>query len=119
VVPQLPTPWQDTVSGERIGWRQRAANISGVDEFVFAVDYMICQLCRLGWVEQPHTLPPYRRCGLAEAGLAALRIEHPGLRWHTLGGHFKDSRQFWAKVAASVPGGYEQRDVCPHVTPGG
>jgi hypothetical protein len=27
VVPQLVTPWQDTISAERIGWRQRAANL--------------------------------------------------------------------------------------------
>jgi hypothetical protein len=46
----------------------------------------------LGWVEQPHTIEEYQRCGLATAGLEALRPEHPGLSWHTLGGHFQDSR---------------------------
>jgi hypothetical protein len=29
-------------------------------------------------IEQPYTLPRYQRCGLAAAGLAALRAEHPG-----------------------------------------
>jgi hypothetical protein len=38
VVPQLNAPWQDTVSPERAGWRQRAANIDG--KFAFALDYM-------------------------------------------------------------------------------
>lgn len=116
-VPHLPTPWQDTISAERAGWRQRAATLDG--DFAFAVDYEICRRCRLGWVEQPHTLPRYQRCGLAAAGLAALRAEYPGLGWHTLGGHFQDSRPFWAKVGAGVPGGYQQRGVCPHVTRGG
>ncbi|MER6126622.1 hypothetical protein ABT173_29205 [Streptomyces sp. NPDC001795] len=27
----------------------------------------------------------YQRCGLATAGLEALRLEHPGQSWHTLG----------------------------------
>jgi hypothetical protein len=47
----------------------------------------------------------------AAAGLAALRAEYAGLAWHTLGGHFNDSRAFWAAVGAGVPGGYQQRDV--------
>ena len=111
-VPQLSTPWQDTVSGERIGWRQRAANLDG--ESAFAVDYLICWECKLGWVEQPYTLPQYQRCGLATAGLAALRTEYPDLSWHTLGGHFRDSQSFWTAVAADVDGGYRQRSLCPH-----
>ncbi|QTI88999.1 hypothetical protein [Streptomyces sp. AgN23] len=76
-VPELGIPWQDTVSANRIGWRQRAANLHG--EFVFAVDYQTCRRCRLAWVEEPHTLPDYQRCGLASGGLAALRNDHPGL----------------------------------------
>lgn len=117
VVPDLPTPWQDTISAERIGWRQRTANLDG--EFAFAVDYQVCPRCRLGWVEQPHTLPQHQRCGLATAGLAALRAEYPRLAWHTLGGHFNDSRAFWAAVGAGVQGGYQQREVCAHVSPEG
>jgi hypothetical protein len=117
VVPQLDTPWQDTISSERTGWRQRAANLH--DDWAFAVDYRICRRCRLGWVEQPYTLPPYQRCGLAAAGLAALRAENPDLSWHTLGGHERDSQAFWAAVGTDVPGGYQQRPVCPHITRGG
>lgn len=113
VVPRLDTPWQDTISGERTGWRQREANFDG--EPVFGVDYLICRHCLLGWVEQPHTDPAYQRCGLASAGLAALRADNPGLAWHTLGGHFRDSEPFWASVGADVPGGYQQRKLCPHV----
>ncbi len=41
--------------------------------------------------EDPHTPEPLQRCGLAAAGLAALRKEHPGPSWHSLGGHFCDS----------------------------
>jgi hypothetical protein len=117
VIPQLGTPWQDTISAERHGWRQRAANLNG--QFVFAVDYQICRRCRLAWVEQPHTLPQYQRCGLASAGLAALRTENPDLAWHTLGGHFPESRPFWAAVGTDVPGGYQQRPLCPHINVGG
>lgn len=116
-VPHLNTPWQDTDSGERIGWRERAAKLNG--EIVFAVDYQICRRCQSGWVEQPYTDPEYQRCGLASAGLAALRAEHPGLSWHTLGGHFRDSQAFWTAVGTGVPGGYQQRQHCTHISPGG
>lgn len=113
VVPRLTTPWQDTISTNRTGWRQRTANLDG--DCAFEVDYQLCHRCRLGWVEEPYTLPRYQRCGLATAGLAALRAEHTGLHWHTLGGHFRDSQLFWAAVGAGVPGGYERRGLCPHV----
>ncbi len=116
VVPVLGTPWQDTVSAERTGWRQRAAFLGGTD--VFAVDYQICRRCGLGWVEQPYTVPQFQRCGLAAAGLAALRAENPGLHWHTLGGHFPDSEPFWSAAGAGVAGGYQQREMCPHRNPG-
>jgi len=112
VVPRLGTPWQDTVSAERPGWRQRAAFLGGKE--VFAVDYQVCGRCGLGWVEQPYTVPEYQRCGLAAAGLAALRAEHPGLEWHTLGGHFRDSEAFWSAVGTAVAGGYRKREICPH-----
>ena len=111
-VPMRGTPWQDTVSAEHTGWRQRAACLDGA--VVFAVDYQICRRCRLGWVEQPHTVPEFQRCGIAAAGLGALRAEHPGLKWHTLNGHSRDSEPFWATVSAGVTGGYQQRDICPH-----
>lgn len=116
VVPRLGTPWQDTVSAERAGWRQRAAYLHG--ECAFAVSYQVCPHCRIGWVEQPYTLPRYQRCGLATAGLAALHSEYPDLAWHTLGGHFASSRAFWAAVGADVAGGYQQRATCPHISAG-
>lgn len=119
VVPIVGTPWQDTISAERIGWRTRAAMVHGDDSFAFAVDYQICAVCRLGWVEQPYTLPQYQRHGLATAGLASLRAERPGLSWHTLGGHFHSSEPFWMVVGVGVPGGYQQRAVCQHIKPGG
>jgi hypothetical protein len=122
VVPRLDTPWQDTISAERPGWRQRAANLpgrsgDGVDlgEFAFAVDYQLCHRCRIGWVEQPYTQEPYQRHGLAAAGLAALRAENPGFIWHTLGGHINGSAGFWDRVGADIPGGYRPRSVCEHV----
>ena len=115
-VPILGTPWHDTISPERRGWRQRAAYPDG--DHAFAVDYQTCRRCRLGWVEHPYTDERYQRCGLASAGPATLRAEHPGLAWHTLGGHFPDSRAFWAAVGADVPGSYQQRPVCSHVTSG-
>lgn len=126
VVPRLATPWQDTVSAERPGWRMRAANLRGHgddglerDEFAFEVDYQLCRRCRIGWVEQPYTLDAYRRRGLAAAGLAALRAENPGFTWYTLGGHIDGSPVFWDAVGADVPGGYRPRRVCQHVTAGG
>ena len=82
------------------------------------MDYRVCRRCRLGWVESPYTAEPFQRCGLAAAALAALRRENPGLSWHTLGGHFRDSKDFWATVGDGVSGGYEQRGICPHVPHG-
>jgi hypothetical protein len=117
VVPRLDTPWQDTISPERTWWRQRAANLNGVT--AFAVDYRICRRCRMGWVEWPYTAPQYQRCGLASAGLAALRAEHPGVGWHTLGGHFRSSRAFWDSVGENVPGGYRQQPLCSHLEASG
>ena len=58
--------------------------------------------------------PEYQRCGLAAAGLAALRAEYPGLDWHTLGGHFRESEPFWLAAGAGAPGGYRKRGMCPH-----
>jgi hypothetical protein len=113
---RLDAPWQDTPSSERPGWRERAANLAG--DVAFAVDYTVCTACRLGWVEWPYTMEKYQRCGLATAGLEALRLEHPGLSWHTLGGHFQDSRPFWAAAGAGVPGSYQQRETCPHLPEG-
>lgn len=117
VVPRLPSPWQDTVSAERIGWRQLAANLNRGS--VFEVDYQVCLRCGLGWVEQPYTMPQYQRCGLASAGLAALRARYSRLEGHTRGGHIDGSSAFWNAAGAGVPGGCQQRGVCPHVTPGG
>jgi hypothetical protein len=88
-------------------------------ETVFAVDYRICRRCRSGWVEQPYTCPQYERCGLASAGLAALRCELPGLSWHTLGGHLRESRPFWNAVGATVAGGYRQHPLCQHLSSSG
>lgn len=113
VIPILGTPWQDVIAAERTGWRCRAAYLNG--EVVFEVDYRVCRRCRLGWVEQPYTDPRYQRCGLASAGLAALRAENSGISWHTLGNHFDDAEPFWIAVGAGVRGGYERRKRCPHI----
>jgi hypothetical protein len=109
------TGWHDTTSDERPGWRERAAYIDG--EPAFAVDYQLCRRCRLGWVEQPYTDPLYQRCGLASSALTALRAEHPGLSWHTLGGHLTESQPFWTAVGASAAGTYQQRQLCAHLRP--
>jgi hypothetical protein len=114
--PEPDTPWRDTRSANRPGWRERAAYLHG--EEVFAVDYQICRRCSLGWVEEPYTHPDYQGCGLAAAALAALRSEHPGLEWHTLGGHFRDVEPFWSAVGTNVDGGYTERGICPHRTAG-
>jgi hypothetical protein len=113
VLPEPDSPWQDTVCSERDGWRTRRANLPD-EPSVFAVDYVICRRCGLGWVEGPSTHPDYQRCGLAGAGLAALRDEYPGIGWYTLGGHFIESRPFWSTVSTGVPGGYEQQSLCAH-----
>jgi hypothetical protein len=50
------------------------------------------------------TLPAYQRQGLAAAGLAGLRAEHPGFAWHTLGGgHIDGSPAFWDTVRMAEP----------------
>lgn len=113
---KLTAPWRDIPCWERSGWRTRQAYLD--DKDVFSVDYRTCFRCHLGWVEWPFTFPQYQRCGLASAGLAALRDEHPGLSWHTLGGHERPSRPFWDAVGANVAGQYRQRELCPHVSAG-
>lgn len=110
--------WRDSAGFERPGWRTRGAYLVGSDEPAFEIDYDVCPKCGIGWVEQPYTPPPYQRRGLASAGLAALRRDHPeAVAWHTLGGHLGDSRRLWDTAGASVPGGYRQRDLCQHVQP--
>jgi hypothetical protein len=110
---QVASGWWDTASQERPGWRERAAHLD--EDIVFSIDYRSCRRCGLAWVEQPYTDPPYQRCGLARAGLAALRAEHPNLNWQTLGGHLTESQAFWAVVGTGVPGGYQQRHLFSHV----
>jgi hypothetical protein len=75
---------------------------------------VVCHRCRLGWVEGPSTHPGCHCCGLAGAGLAALRDEYPGVAWSTPGGHFIESRPFWSTVSTGVPGGYAQQTLCVH-----
>jgi hypothetical protein len=91
-------------------WRQRSAHLDDGEE-VFAVDYLVCHECGLGWVEQPYTREDCQRLGLAAAALAALREEHPGVAWHTIGGHSSAPR-FWDAVSVGVDGGYQRRDQC-------
>jgi hypothetical protein len=66
-------PWQDTISTERVGWRQRAANLDGV--FAFAVDYQVCLAGWVGWSNPPHAaaVPAMwpGRCGRRLPGLRA------------------------------------------------
>jgi hypothetical protein len=109
---ELKGPWRDTRSANRPGWRERAAYLDNAQ--IFAVDYEVCPDCGLGWVEEPYTEPEYQRCGLAAAGLSALRREYPGLSWHTLGGHFRESGPFWSAIGAGVEGGYAKLGICSH-----
>lgn len=37
-IPELDSPWQDTVAAERDGWRTRAANLEGEADHAFAID---------------------------------------------------------------------------------
>lgn len=115
VIPVLGTPWQDNPSVRGMSWRERAAYLNG--QLVFGVDHQVCRRCRVGWVEEPHTDERYARCGLAAAGLAALRAEHPGLAWHTAGNHMPGSEAFWQAVSAGVPGSYRRREICAHRAP--
>ena len=112
-----PRPWTDRPAGayEREGWRIRTA-YAGSD-MAFQVEYVVCAACGIGWVESPYTYEGYTRCGLASAALRALRRAYPGAEWHTAGGHFRDSKPFWAYVSEGVPGGYTQLDRCLHVEP--
>ena len=116
-LPTLTSPWQDTVSGRYFGWRCRQANLRG--DMVFVVEYIVCPVCKIGWVDKPYTVEEYQRRGLAAVGLSALRAEHPGLTWHTGSGHLTDSRSFWNSVGDGVPGGYRPRDLCLHVSHNG
>lgn len=112
-----PKPWVDRPAGayEREGWRIRTAYFE--PDVAFEVEYVVCEVCDIGWVESPYTSEGYERCGLASAALRSLRRTYPGLRWHTGGGHFRASEPFWASVSVGVPGGYTQRERCEHVEP--
>ncbi|GAB2769993.1 hypothetical protein GCM10027091_01510 [Streptomyces daliensis] len=107
-------PWIDRKASpfERTGWRVRAAELH--DEEAFAVTYWVCNRCCRAWVEWPYTAPDYQRCGLARAGLAALRSDNPGVAWHTLGGHEREAVPFWQAMGDDVPGSYEPRESCEH-----
>lgn len=110
------TRWEDSASCERPGWTARSAYVAGSTEPVFEVDVEVCTDCGIGWVEQPYTPPPFQRHGLATAGLASLRRDHPEAKsWHTLGDHLSDSDRLWAAAGAGMPGGYQQRDLCEHL----
>ncbi|MEV7231207.1 hypothetical protein AB0M79_29940 [Polymorphospora sp. NPDC051019] len=82
---------------------------------MFAVEYLVCPYCKLGWAEKPYTVEKYQRNGLASAGLEALRKEDPRVAWHTAGGHLGASKGFWSTVGEGVPGGYHRRALCEHV----
>jgi hypothetical protein len=112
-----PKPWVDRPAGhyERTGWRIRAAYYRS--DLAFEVEYVVCDQCKIGWVESPYTYDGYKRCGLASAALRSLRRAHPGLQWHTGGGHFRESEPFWDFVSVDVPGGYTWRGRCHHVEP--
>jgi len=114
-----PKPWIDRPAGpyERTGWRIRAAYVGS--EPAFEVEYVICDQCKIGWVESPYSSDGYKRCGLASAALRALRRAYPGVTWHTAGGHFRESEPFWSAVGAEVPGGYTRRERCHHIEPRG
>ncbi len=113
-----PKPWVDRPAGhyERTGWRIRAAYYRS--DLAFEVEYVVCDQCKIGWVESPYTYDGYKRCGLASAALRSLRRAYPGLRWHTGGGHFRESQPFWDFVSVDVLGGYTRRERCHHVEPG-
>lgn len=104
-----PKPWVDRPAGayERTGWRIRAGYIRS--KLAFEVEYVVCDLCEIGWVESPLSNEGYKRCGLASAALRSLRRAYPGFEWHTGGGHFPESEPFWNSVAVEVPGGYTRR----------
>lgn len=110
-------PWVDRPAGhyERTGWRIRAAYVES--HLAFEVEYVVCDLCAVGWVEMPHTFEGYTRCGLASSALRALRDAYPGVRWHTGGGHLRGSKPFWGSVGVDVPGGYTRQERCSHVEP--
>jgi hypothetical protein len=112
-----PMPWIDRPAGhyERTGWRIRAAYFRS--DLAFEVEYVVCDLCEIGWVESPHSYEGYKRCGLASAALRSLRCAYPGVQWHTGGGHFREAEPFWSSVSAGIPGGYTQRERCHHVEP--
>lgn len=109
-----PALWGDRPAGyyERTGWRIRAAYVRS--DLAFEVEYVVCQLCKTGWVEAPHSYEGYKRCGLASAALRSLRHACPGVRWHTASGHFHEAEPFWNAVSVGVPGGYPQQRRCHH-----
>jgi hypothetical protein len=112
-----PRPWVDRPAGayEREGWRIRAAYLDS--DVAFEAEYVVCEQCSIGWVESPYTYPGYERRGPASAALRSIRQAHPGLEWHTAGGHFREARPFWSSVGADVPGGYTQQERCHHIEP--
>lgn len=86
-------------------------------DLAFEVEYVVCNPCKIGWVEAPHSYEGYKRCGLASAALRSLRHVYPRFQWHTGGGHFREATPFWSSVSVGVPGGYTQRERCSHVEP--
>lgn len=82
-----PKPRVDRPVGyyERTGWRIRAAYVRS--NLASEVQYVVCDPRKIVWVEAHHSYEDYKRYGLASAALQSLRQVHPGVRWHTGGGH--------------------------------
>ncbi|GLZ82035.1 hypothetical protein Afil01_68420 [Actinorhabdospora filicis] len=93
-------PWQDAPSPNLYGWRERAANEDGQTRF--AVDYLVCGECALGWLEEPFRHQSHEGTGLAAACLAALGADHPGRTWHALPGGRMDAAGYWDVTEAPL-----------------
>lgn len=96
----MHAPWQDTPSANLWGWRERAANEDG--ETRFAVDYLVCRECHLGWLEEPFRHGSHEGTGLETACLAALNADYPGRTWHALPGSRMDPAGYWDVALAPL-----------------
>ncbi|MEV0705114.1 GNAT family N-acetyltransferase [Saccharopolyspora sp. NPDC050389] len=78
-------------------------------------DYRVCEVCRLGVVEQVRVDPPFRRRGLATQVIIKLLADWPGCRWSTSPINAPGALCFWKSLDWPEPETLGSPVECAHM----